>query len=217
MTLTLGRIAATALLLPLALGVATAGCGSDHQHHATSTGSATATSPRAVDQAFVRQMIPHHQQAVEMAEIAGAHAEHDEIKRLARAIISTQRKEIAKLSAIGQAIGAGESSDMAGDAATLGLAMNQMGMSMDMSTLADADRFDQAFIDDMTVHHAGAVAMAKAQLRGGADARLSAIATAIVDAQQAEIEEMANWRADWYGTAADDAAGTAGTMHEMTH
>lgn len=49
------------------------------------------------DQAFLREMIVHHEGAVEMADLALANAKHQEIKDLARAIVSAQNKEIADM------------------------------------------------------------------------------------------------------------------------
>lgn len=53
----------------------------------------------AFDQAFISEMIMHHQGAVEMAELALTNAKHQEIKDLANAIISAQNKEIADMKA----------------------------------------------------------------------------------------------------------------------
>lgn len=49
------------------------------------------------DQAFLAEMIVHHQGAVEMAELALTNAKHQEIKDLATGIISAQNKEIADM------------------------------------------------------------------------------------------------------------------------
>lgn len=49
------------------------------------------------DQAFIAEMIMHHQGAVEMAELALTNAEHQEIKDLANAIISAQNTEISQM------------------------------------------------------------------------------------------------------------------------
>lgn len=53
----------------------------------------------AFDQAFLAEMIVHHQGAVEMAELALTNAKHKEIKDLANAIISAQNTEIAQMEA----------------------------------------------------------------------------------------------------------------------
>ena len=53
----------------------------------------------AFDQAFLAEMIVHHEGAVEMAELALVNAKHQEIKDLAGAIIAAQNKEIAQMKA----------------------------------------------------------------------------------------------------------------------
>lgn len=46
------------------------------------------------DKTFISEMIDHHQGAIDMAKLAGKNAKHDEIKNLAKGIISAQTKEI---------------------------------------------------------------------------------------------------------------------------
>lgn len=48
----------------------------------------------AYDQAFIEQMIVHHQGALDMARLSESRAKHDEIKQLSREIIAAQEKEI---------------------------------------------------------------------------------------------------------------------------
>lgn len=49
------------------------------------------------DQAFLSEMIMHHEGAVEMAEAALKSAKHQEIKDMAQAIISAQTSEITQM------------------------------------------------------------------------------------------------------------------------
>lgn len=51
----------------------------------------------AFDRAFLDMMIPHHQGAVDMAELAQKHAKHQEIKTLANNIVISQLKEISDM------------------------------------------------------------------------------------------------------------------------
>lgn len=51
----------------------------------------------AFDQAFLSEMIVHHEGAVAMAEAALEHASHKELKNMAEAIISAQTNEIAQM------------------------------------------------------------------------------------------------------------------------
>ena len=77
-----------------------------------------------------------------------------------------------------------------------------MGMdSMDMSELETAKPFDRAFIDMMVPHHQAAIEEAKiAQQRAQHD-ELKSMADDIISSQQAEIDKMKEWRADWFGSA----------------
>ncbi|MEO5646679.1 MAG: DUF305 domain-containing protein [Candidatus Paceibacterota bacterium] len=51
------------------------------------------------DQAFLSEMIVHHQGAIDMAKLAQTNAKHQEIKDLAGNIITAQTKEIAEMKA----------------------------------------------------------------------------------------------------------------------
>jgi uncharacterized protein (DUF305 family) len=191
-------------------------------------GAATPTADRvAVDRAFVAQMIPHHEMAVAMAADTPARGEHPEIRALGRGVTTAQEREIAEMRAIAKRLGvtpdsmsggdaasghegmdhgggekpAADAADgsMAADARTLGLSVDEMGMSMEMSALKTAKPFDRAFIDQMIPHHQGAIRMARAQLANGRDPELRRISQAIVAAQKREIAEMNRWRERWYG------------------
>lgn len=77
-----------------------------------------------------------------------------------------------------------------------------------------AIEFDQLYIDMMLPHHASVVALAQAAWPDMRDDRLIRIAENIVSAQGAQQEEMAGYRARFYGseepTPMDDQ-----TMHQM--
>jgi uncharacterized protein (DUF305 family) len=157
-----------------------------------------------VDRAFVREMIPHHQMAVEMARVARMQATHQRIKTTAQDIITAQTSEISRLKEIAKRLGVKVSTSpsherMMRDAETLGMTMDDMGMDMDMSELDGAKPFDRMFIDMMITHHRGAIRMARAELAKGTDTGLRTIARAIVSAQKREIVQMNAWRKQWYG------------------
>jgi len=163
----------------------------------------------ATDRAFVRQMVPHHQMATEMAEMAKTDGEHAKIRRLARKIIKAQSAEIRTLKRIAENLGVtpaempvdGEMSEQTmRDLETLGLTAEESGMMMDMSELEGAEPFDRMFIDMMIAHHRGAIRMARAELDQGEHRRLRRIARAIVRDQKKEIRTMNDWREEWYGS-----------------
>jgi len=170
--------------------------------------ASAATKANGVDRAFVREMVAHHEMAVDMAKMAQMQGEHAQIKTLAAAIVKAQNREIRQLKAIARRLGVRPASadsmdhmQMMKDADALGVSMAEMGMDMDMSMLDGAKPFDRMFIDMMTPHHKGAIRMARAELAKGVNAPLQAIARAIVKAQKKEIAEMKAWRKAWYGAA----------------
>ena len=144
------------------------------------------------DAAFVDAMVPHHEGAVEMAEVALDNAEHEEIRTLAREIIDSQRAEIEMF---GQLRGGLEGPTMEGMSEE---EMNRsMGM-MDARELAGQQPFDRAFIDAMMPHHESAVAMAEVALEESENPEIRRIAEDIVSAQKREISQMKEWREEWY-------------------
>ncbi|MEH3054621.1 MAG: DUF305 domain-containing protein [Patulibacter minatonensis] len=158
------------------------------------------TADDAVDQAFVRQMIPHHEMAVGMAEAVRGSTKRRELATLAGAIASAQRPEIGELKLIAKNEGLstkGASGAMQADARALGLSEDALGMDHGGSEAGDDG--DRAFLDQMTAHHVGAVAMAKAELKSGKSEALRAIASDIVRTQELEIAVMKRWRTQWFG------------------
>jgi uncharacterized protein (DUF305 family) len=63
--------------------------------------------------------------------------------------------------------------------------------------------FDLRFIDAMIPHHEGAVIMAEAALKHSQRPEIQALAKEIIAAQAAEIQQMRDWRAEWYADADD--------------
>ncbi len=169
-------VPAAALVLSLAALVA---CGGDD------------TQANGIDRAFAEQMIPHHQGAVDMAEIALERAERPELRALAETIIASQEAEIAQLR---EAL----EGELAGvEPESLGMSMEMMGMGMDPGMLRSAEPFDVAFIDMMVPHHVGAIEMSRVELERGENPRMRALARSITADQEREIAQMREWRAAW--------------------
>ena len=170
--------------------------------------AAAAGKANATDRALVREMIPHHQMAVHMAEMASTDGEHAKIRRLAQRIIRTQSAEIRTMKRIAASLdvtpaempmGGRMSEQMMRDLKTLGLTEEQSGMAMDMHDLHGAKPFDRMFIDMMIPHHQGAVRMARVELAKGINPRLRRLARTIMRDQAKEIRTMNIWRKAWYG------------------
>ena len=181
----------TALLLVIAatMALGVAACGGDGS---TASGE---VAGNGTDRAFGAEMIPHHRSAVEMAEIAKKRGDHPEIKQLADAIISTQNAEIAEMKRFDQPL-----KDAGLKPADLGMTAQAMGTDMDAAMLQGAKPFDREFIDMMIGHHQGAIRMARVELEKGKSPGLLRLAKAIVDAQSKEIDQMNQWRVDWFGS-----------------
>ncbi len=144
------------------------------------------------DQQFIDMMVPHHQGAVEMAEVALENAEHEEIRTLAREIIDGQQAEIERF---------GQIRDRLGGSPMEGMSEEEMNRTMGMTDaqdLAGRRPFDKAFIDAMIPHHRSAIEMANVALEESEDPEILEIAQGIVDAQEGEIEQMRAWRDEWY-------------------
>jgi uncharacterized protein (DUF305 family) len=149
------------------------------------------------DKAFIDAMVPHHQGAIEMAEVALDNAEHDEIKELSHNIISSQQAEIEELKAI-------KKEEFGTSNVPMEMSQEQMrsmGMMMDPQELANKEAFDEAFIDAMIPHHQSAIEMAQVASKKSENPRIKELAGDIIIAQKQEIEQMKQWRKEWYPQA----------------
>lgn len=61
------------------------------------------------------------------------------------------------------------------------------------------DDFDKAFLQQMTMHHAMAVMMARPAAANAGHQEVRDLAQAIIDDQTREIAQMRTWAKDWYG------------------
>jgi uncharacterized protein (DUF305 family) len=149
---------------------------------------------RYSDERFIDAMVPHHQGAIEMARVALQNAEHDEIIQLSENIISTQQAEIKELKSIKQEeFGTSEvPMEMSPQQ------MQSMGVMMDPQELANREPFDKAFIDGMIPHHQSAIEMAQVAREKSKNPQIKELAENIISAQQTEIEQMKQWREQWY-------------------
>lgn len=143
---------------------------------------------------FVRQMIPHHQAAVDMAKIQLKYGRDEQLKSLSRWIIRSQEVEIGFMKNWlyrrdnGAVIKGAH--DYYGDA----MATMHHGMMIDYTGNADVD-----FVRGMIPHHQGAADMASILFTHGTDPDLNALAKDIWGAQTQEIAWMKNWLAEHSG------------------
>ena len=179
------QLTRTSLLAAAAVAAALAfsGCAGG----APEAGSGAAASFAEPDVEFAQMMIPHHEQAVEMSdEILAKDGVDQAVVDLATQIKAAQEPEIKQLGSWLDAWRADRG--MAGmDHGTDGMMSDD-----DMAALADAQGAEagELFLEQMVVHHEGAIAMAKTQLETGKNAEAKAMAQAIVTSQADEIQVM---------------------------
>ena len=196
-TLTKHRRLALAAAASLAL---LAGCGDDE---GSPTGAAsgghqagTPTAPAAADfndadVAFVSGMKPHHEQAVEMADMVLAAHPSAEVARLAKQIKGAQAPEIEQLDAMLKTFGAD-----GGHNAPSAHGGMMTGDEMKALDAADGTEASRMFLEMMIKHHQGAIDAAKTEIDKGKHAPAKALAENIARTQAEEIETMRKLLAD---------------------
>lgn len=191
----------TALALVGALALAA--CGDDSDSSSTSSASTTAldqatndtTTPGATfndaDVTFAQGMIPHHEQAIEMADIAldPNVAADDNVKEIATRIQGAQDPEIELMKGWLASWGQPEMGDTADHDMS---SMTGMMSAEDMDMLASltGSEFDTMWMQMMIEHHEGAIAMAEEVKTAGQNTDVALLADQIIAAQTAEIAEM---------------------------
>lgn len=160
-------------------------------------GSSRAGMASGMDAMFIEQMIPHHDDAIEMAELALTRAEHPQIKQLAADIKRTQTAENAQMRTWYREWFGTSVPDVDGSSPMMGGMMGSG--ATDMADLELAEPFDKAFIEAMIPHHQTAIMMS--QMAGGASGRpeMCGLTSSIIEAQSREISSMRAWYDEWYG------------------
>ncbi|WP_086711380.1 DUF305 domain-containing protein [Streptomyces antimycoticus] len=175
-----------------------AACGSDGSSSAdtpTPTTSARASAPAGrhnqADVTFAQQMIPHHRQAIAMADMAEEHASSNQVKAFARKIQKEQKPEIQTMTTWLKAWGEQVPHGMEGMDHNAS-AMPGMMNDHDMHQLkgASGGAFDTMFLTMMIKHHQGAIDMAKTEQQHGAYGPAKKLAASIVTTQTTEITQM---------------------------
>lgn len=164
----------------------------------TATGGGTEAASAAhndQDVAFATGMIPHHGQAIQMADMALASAQSGEVKTLAQQIKDAQDPEIQTMSSWLQEWGqpvpaptaAAEGEGHMGHGSMDGMMSQQQ---MTQLHQAQGDAFDRMWLQMMIEHHQGAVTMSQQEIDSGENPAAVALAEQIISGQQAEIQHM---------------------------
>ena len=155
------------------------------------------------DLRFIDGMILHHQGAVDMAESALKNSQQDEVKQLAEAIVAAQQAEIDRMRQWRQAWYPNISEEPVMYDAAMGHSMamtpDMQASMMDSGLGAADDEFDLRFINGMIPHHEGALNMAQEALDKSSRPEIQQLSRDILSTQQVEIDQMEQWRQEWYG------------------
>ena len=183
-----GVLTAAALVLTACNSPSIAQSGAHPPATASSPTRAAADGPHdRADVEFATAMIPHHGQALEMAEMAETKATDNRIRQLATQINAAQKPEITEMSAWLT----GWRQPLP---AVTGHTMPMEGMmSMeDMDRLASASgkAFDQMWVQMMIEHHQGALIMAQKELSAGRATQARQLAESIHASQADQIATM---------------------------
>ncbi len=137
---------------------------------------------------FSMMMVPHHEQALEMAALVPSRSDDPALRDLAQRIEQEQQPEIDRMRGWLDSWGAGSTSGMG----SMGHSMTGMMSDGDMAELASLKgaAFDRRWLTMMVEHHEGAIEMAQDVLRSGRHAGTRELAGAVIETQQREIDEM---------------------------
>ena len=159
--------------------------GHDMASHSMTSSAPASTGLTGADTMFLQMMIPHHQQAIDISELALQKSQNAELLALAKVIIRDQKSEIAKMKAWLKE--AGVSEDM-------GHSMHDMGGMLNDDDLAKLEKatgrdFDSLWLKGMIGHHDGAIHMTQ-MIEDASNQEIKAFGEVIVKDQTAQIVQM---------------------------
>ncbi|MDX2096751.1 MAG: DUF305 domain-containing protein [Leptolyngbyaceae cyanobacterium bins.59] len=157
-----------------------------------------------LDLRLIDSMIPHHEGAIVMAKAVLQNSKRPELKKLAQAVIKAQEQEIQQMRQWRKAWYPKAPKNPVAWHGAMGHSMEMSAeqikaMRMDIDLGATDPEFDKRFIDAMIPHHEGAIVMAKDVLQKSKRPEVLQLARNILASQQAEIDQMKQWRKAWYG------------------
>src|SRR5262245_29543981 len=144
----------------------------------------------ADDVAFATNMIPHHQQAVDLSALVPDRSTNAQLITLAQQISAAQQPEINVMKVF--LVQWNENPDTNSGHGGHGNTMQGMVDEATMTKLQSRNgaEFDKLWLESMISHHQGAIEMAKAELANGDNVDAKSLANNIVTTQEAEIGQM---------------------------
>jgi uncharacterized protein (DUF305 family) len=157
----------------------------DNMRYGMGMSQSTSSNYTGADIMFLQMMIPHHQQAVDISNLALSKSQDPELLALAQTIAASQAAEIITME--NWLNDAGASKDM-------GHAGHNMGGMLDSADLAKLETltgsdFDKVWLAGMIEHHEGAIQMTN-MIRDAKNPAIKAFGLEIIAVQASEIEQM---------------------------
>jgi uncharacterized protein (DUF305 family) len=165
-----------AALLLIALVALPVGCGGDDDSNSLSRIKANET-----DMAFATDMLTHHEQTLDAADVARTRGKDPIVRRSARDLITLQSVEAQTLRSVKKVL------------AEAGVEKGDLGVgpsALNPGELRNAGDFDRAYADAMIRHHELALKMTAAELRSGEHAELRRMSRDIADLARFQIRQL---------------------------
>lgn len=181
---------AMAILTVLAVVVLLSACGGSKTQ--SSPGSSQVNQPPShnlADVAFAANMIPHHQQGLDLSAMVPSHTTNADLIKLASGIAASQQPEIKTLKGFLVQWSARSDADTRGPADTDMTGMVDQATMTKLGSLQGAE-FDKLWLQSMISHHQGAIDMAKTEISNGVNTDAVTMAKHMVSMQQGEIDQM---------------------------
>ncbi len=159
-------------------------------------------SGREFEIGYVNRIIPHHEGALEMAEMVVNDAPHKQVREAAARIIEDQKREIEMLT---EFVRDTYNEEVDPDERQ----MMDHGMMMPMRENPGSEMAEKMFLLMMREHHQTAVEMGQIVLERAESYEEGLLLQAIsmVESQRAEQEQFGEWLKDWYGIEAPEPTG----------
>lgn len=191
-------------------GVGTPVAGMPGMNHGTMVDSTSMAGMHEVefDLAYIDMMIPHHESIIALAEVALPELSDPRLIQMAEDIIATQSAEGEEMQQLrdmwypdAPPVSMEEMMGMPGMGTDMTMMDQQMSAEWQVQTFCAAENKDLAFIEQTIPHHQMAIDASEAALEHAVHPELKAIAEDVIDAQQAEIDELEAIRAELTGGA----------------
>jgi len=180
-----------ALLLVLILGVfaATTAAAAVTPETQTTLKTLSALNGAAFDVAFMRALVPVHEEAVEIAMAATLNADHTQVLKWNQAVVERKNAEVRQMLGWLKEMGAYPTKRNAGI---------QTASVKKMRSLKDA-ALEKAYLPLMATHMEQSAALAQLATKKASNPAVRSFATSVAKKEKADATMLRSWLKGWYG------------------